>query len=120
MRCSRYYAPTLRLAGAISHVRDVFTPSVHTPVLTMAPEEATKMTLPIDPAFLNTMIETLAGAWPGGSVEDRRHAARAALKAPKPGHCACRGGGHDRDGTTPRRRHAGRAAPAQLSSSLSQ
>ncbi|HXA20795.1 MAG TPA: hypothetical protein VNW90_00750 [Acetobacteraceae bacterium] len=42
------------------------------------------MTLPIDPALLHSMIETLAGAWPGGSAEDPRHAARAALEALKP------------------------------------
>jgi hypothetical protein len=42
------------------------------------------MTLPIDPALLDTMIEALAGAWPGGSAEDRRSAARAALEALQP------------------------------------
>jgi hypothetical protein len=42
------------------------------------------MTLPIDPALIHSMIETLAGAWPGGSAEDRRHAARAALEALQP------------------------------------
>jgi hypothetical protein len=62
----------------------LFITLVHTPVLTTAPEETNPMTLPIDPAFHDTMIETLAGAWPGGSAEDRRHAARAALEALKP------------------------------------
>jgi hypothetical protein len=42
------------------------------------------MTLPIDPAFLDSMIETLAGAWPGGSAEDHRPAARAAVAALQP------------------------------------
>jgi hypothetical protein len=50
----------------------------------MAPEETTPMTFPIDAAFLDSMIETLAGAWPGGSAEDRRHAARAAIAALQP------------------------------------
>jgi hypothetical protein len=42
------------------------------------------MTPPIDPALLDSMIETLAGAWPGESAEDPRHAARASLEALKP------------------------------------
>lgn len=42
------------------------------------------MTLPVDPALLHSMIEMLAGAWPGGSADDSRHAARAALEALQP------------------------------------
>lgn len=42
------------------------------------------MTIPIDPTLLDNMIETLAGAWPGGSADDSRHAARAALEALQP------------------------------------
>jgi hypothetical protein len=43
------------------------------------------MTIPPDPAFLDHLIGTLAGVWPsGGSAEDRRNAARAALEALQP------------------------------------
>jgi hypothetical protein len=50
----------------------------------MAAEDTNPMTLPIDPAFLHSTIEALAGAWPGGSADDRRSAARAAVEALKP------------------------------------
>jgi hypothetical protein len=37
-----------------------------------------------DPAFLDNLTETLAGACPGGSADDGRNAARAAIEALKP------------------------------------
>ena len=42
------------------------------------------MTTQPDPAFLDNLTETLAGACPGGSADDRRNAARAAIEALKP------------------------------------
>jgi hypothetical protein len=42
------------------------------------------MTLPIDPAILDSMIEALAGAFPGGSVKAQREAAHAGMAALEP------------------------------------
>lgn len=42
------------------------------------------MTTPPDPAYLENLTETLAGACPGGSADDRRNTARAAIEALNP------------------------------------
>ena len=42
------------------------------------------MTIPLDPAFLDNLIATLAAAWPDGSAEERHSAARCALEALQP------------------------------------
>jgi hypothetical protein len=42
------------------------------------------MTTQPDPSFLDNLTETLAGACPAGSADDRRNAARAAIEALKP------------------------------------